>query len=441
MKIGSHPFEQAPHKTLINLSIPVLFSLIAEPLTAVVDTAFVSRLGAVSLASLGVGATLLSSIFWIFNFLGIGSQTAVAQAVGRGDRSEVARVSTLAFLLAMVSGIGLILAGRAFTPFLVSLMGASGELSRQAASYIDIRWLGAPAVLGTMTAFGLLRGRLDMRPPLWIALGVNVLNLGLDAILIFGLGPFPALGIRGAALASTLSQWAGAICAFRIVVRKVGFARRTKLEGVGSLLRVGGDLFVRTGLLNLFLVLATRTATLSGAEAGAAHQVIRQFWIFTALLLDAFAISAQSLVGYFVGSGSLRQARHVAGVAIAWSVGTGILLGLGMWIGESFVVTLVVPVASVAVFLPAWRISALSQPLNAVSFATDGIHWGTGDFGFLRNAVVCITVISLLGLSLIDPSQEGALNGVWIVTAIWVGIRGILGVLRIWPGIGRAPLS
>jgi MATE family multidrug resistance protein len=439
-EIKRHPFEVAPHRTLLTLSIPVLFSLIAEPLTALTDTAFVSRLGATSLASLGVGATLLSGIFWVFNFLGIGVQTAVAQAMGKEAREEAARVSTLGFLVAVVVGIALILLGFTLTHLIVALMGATGELASQASSYMYLRWLGAPAVLGLVTAFGVFRGRMDMRTPLWIALGINALNIGLDLILIFGFGPIPALGIQGAALASTISQWMGAIWAFRLVIRQVGFERGLKLGETARLLRIGGDLFVRTGLLNLFLILATRTATMGGAEAGAAHQAIRQFWVFTALLLDAFAVTCQSLVGYLVGKGSLNQARRAAGVTIVWSLAVGTLIGVGMLVGQRIVLSLLVPASAVAVFLPAWWVSAVSQPFNGVAFATDGIHWGTGDFRFLRNVVLFVSVVSLVGLSQIDSSQPSALTWVWIVTAVWIGTRGLLGVLRIWPGLGKAPL-
>lgn len=79
-----HPFESNPHHTLIILAIPVLFSLIAEPLTGLIDTAFISQLGIEALAALGVGTTLISGLFWIFNFLNIGTQTRVAQYLGAG---------------------------------------------------------------------------------------------------------------------------------------------------------------------------------------------------------------------------------------------------------------------------------------------------------------------------------------------------------------------
>lgn len=441
VETARHPFETAPHRTLFYMSVPVLFSLIAEPLTALVDTAFVSRLGAVPLASLGVGATLLSSVFWVFNFLGIGGQTAVAQALGTGDRQKCSRVNTQLLLVAIAAGFALIFIGIPLTPLVASLMGAEGEVSRLASSYMNIRWLGAPAVLVAVAAFGVLRGSMDMRTPLWIALGINVLNLGLDAVLIFGCGPVPALGVQGAALASTISQWVGAVWACWIVARRFGFVGELKFRETVGLLQIGGDLFVRTGLLNLFLILATRTATLGGSEVGAAHQAIRQSWVFTVLLLDSFAITSQSLVGYFMGSSSWRLAKRVAGVSIVWSVGAGMIIGFLMLVGQDLVLTVLVPLNAAEVFVPAWRVSALVQPLNAVSFATDGIHWGSGDFRFLRNVVVVVSAISFLGLSLIDPSQPTALTWIWIVTALWLGMRGAAGILRIWPGIGRAPLS
>jgi MATE family multidrug resistance protein len=205
-------------------------------------------------------------------------------------------------------------------------------------------------------------------------------------------------------------------------------------------MRIGGDLFVRTGLLTLFLLLATRTATRIGAETGAAHQAIRQVWIFTALFLDAFALTGQSLVGYFLGARSLGQARRVARVVCMWSLGCGFALGMGMWAGRNLVAELLVPAAAVAVFFPAWSIAALFQPLNALSFATDGIHWGTGDFRFLRNAVMVATTDGIGGLFLIALDDPAALTWVWLATGLWIFIRAFFGISRIWPGLGRSPL-
>ena len=208
-----------------------------------------------------------------------------------------------------------------------------------------------------------------------------------------------------------------------------------------KLLVIGGDLFIRTGLLTAFLVLATRAATRMGAESGAAHQAIRQFWTFSALLLDAFAVTGQSLIGYFIGAGNVIQSRRVARFVCWWSVGTGMSLALLMWLGESWIIHLLVPAQAAVVFSGAWYIAALFQPLNALSFATDGIHWGTGDFTYLRNAVIVASVAGAIGLAFVDTEASGALTMVWWITGGWITVRAAFGFVRIWPGIGRSPLQ
>ena len=155
----THPFTRNPNRTLLALSIPVLLSITAEPLTALIDTAFVASLGSVALAALGVGATALSSIFWIFNFLGIGTQTEVAQADGRGETHRAEQLAGLAHGMALGFGVLLILFLYPGAGLLADLLGGSGEVKDLAVSYMQIRVFGAPAVLLMMTTFGALRGR------------------------------------------------------------------------------------------------------------------------------------------------------------------------------------------------------------------------------------------------------------------------------------------
>ena len=186
----------------------------------------------------------------------------------------------------------------------------------------------------------------------------------------------------------------------------------------------------------MFIVISTRFATLLGADAGAAHQVVRQFWMFNALLLDAFGAAAQSLIGFFLGAAQVSQARRVARVACIWGFGAGVLtlcamLAVQDWVAEAFLS----PPARV-IFAGAWLACALAQPVNALAFVTDGIHWGTSDFRFLRNAMLASTGLGLIALVVSDPN----LKGVWVITAIWITVRTAFGLARIWPGFGRAPL-
>jgi MATE family multidrug resistance protein len=436
-----HAFVHRPHRTLLALSFPVLISLIAEPLTGLADTAFIARLGTVPLAGLGIGTAVLSGVFWAFNFLGIGTQTEVAHADGTGAQTRGRDVSWLAMTLGASIGCGLAAIGFLGLEVAVGFMSDDAEIRSAAAVYLKIRLLGGPAILISMAAFGALRGLQDMRTPLAIALAQNALNIALDAVLIFGLGPIPAFGIAGAAWASVVSQWLGALWVVDAIRRRLGTPDRIRWRGARNLLRVGRDLFFRTGSLILFIVLTTRAATLLGADEGAAHHIIRQFWILSALLLDAFGAAAQSLIGFFLGAGQICYARRVAAVACLWGAGTGIALAIVMLALSGSVAAAFLPVEVHAVFNAAWLAYALAQPANALAFVTDGIHWGTSDYRFLRNATVLSTAAGLIALYGIDPAGPDALSVIWMVTAGWIAIRTVFGMARIWPGFGGSPLK
>jgi MATE family multidrug resistance protein len=436
-----HPFIQFPNFTLIAMTFPVLLSLVAEPLTGLVDTAFISQLGSESLAALGVGTVGLSGVFWIFNFLGIGTQTEVSQALGRQASQRAGEIGSLALGLGGLIGILILVSGLPFVPLFSTVMGAEGTVHSQASQYLKYRLFGAPAVLVTIAAFGILRGLQDMRTPLWIAIGINSLNIILDYLLIFGYGPIPALGVVGAALASVISQWLGAFSTVIIIFRKMGVPDGFRIRDIRRLFRIGSELFIRTGLATVFFLLTTRVATRIGPDAGAAHQAIRQVWVFTTLFLDSFAVTAQSLVGYFVGPSLLRQARRVSSFVIFWSVATGLILSLMMLFGQQVVTNLIVTTTAIDIFIPAWIVSAMAQPINALTYATDGIHWGTGDFRFLRNVMLTATLCCALAIFLLDETTSDALTWVWIITCAWVLIRGVFGIVRVWPGFGNSPLK
>ncbi len=438
----SHPFYDKPHRTIITLSIPVTISMVAEPITGMVDTAFVSNLGSAPLAGLGVGATALSTIFWVFSFLSISTQTEVAHALGRRDRTRAVELTSLALFMAAFFSLVVMAVFIPTAGVVSSLLGAEPDVKQEAMIYLRIRLLGAPAIMiATFVGFGALRGIQDMRTPLWIAVTINLLNIVLDRPMIAGLGPIPAMGVGGAALASTISQWIGAIWTFVVVYRKLGFVYHTDRQDALKILRVGSDLFIRAGLLACFLLISTRVANQIGAEAGAAHQAIRTVWMLSGWTMEGFAVTAQSLVGFFMGADTLPTARRVANLSVRWGVGTGIVLSALMLISVDWIIALLVPDDVVPVFRSAWVIVALMQPLLALAFVTDGIHWGTGDYAFMRNAMLTSSFIGAVGLFLIDPSNGHAFTLLWLVTGLWMLLRSGLGMVRVWPGFGTSPLG
>lgn len=437
----NHAFLDKPNRTLVALSIPVLFSLVAEPITGLVDTAYIAQLGAVPLAALGVGTVALSSIFWIFNFLGIGAQTEVAHSLGKQDRHGAIKASSLALALSIFFGTLMFLIGFPISTTVAGLLGAEGDVLLNATQYIQVRLFAAPAVLITFTGFGVLRGMQDMKTPLWIAVGINVLNIILDYPLIFGYGIIPAMGVAGSAYATAIAQWLGVIWTLWAIGQKLGYTRDIHWGEALKLIQIGGDLFIRTGLLVTFFLFSTRVATQIGVDSGASHQAIRQVWFFSTLVMEAFAVTAQSLVGYFIGSDDIQTARRVSTFSTVWSIGTGVVLAIAMLLSTDLVIAVFVPERAVAVFMPAWIIASVSQPISAVAFVTDGIHWGTGDYRYMRNGMIISTIIAGFGLYLINPTADNAFTLVWMAMVLWIFIRAVIGIVRVYPGIGNAPLG
>ena len=436
-----HPFVRHPNRTYLLFSFPVLLSLVAEPLTGLVDTAFVKQLGATSLSALGVGTTVLSLSFWVFNFLAISTQTEIAQSLGRGESEKAARTNTLAMVLAAIIGLAICVLGWWLVPVVNQAAGANDAVLEASIVYVRIRLFGAPAVLLTMVGFGALRGLQKMAAPLYVALGVNAINILMDWWLIFGIGPFPEMGIAGAAVASVIAQWLGAVWTLAIVYRMIGRGGGVEWSDAGRLFRVGGDLFVRTGVLLLFLFWSTRSANLMGAAEGAAYHAIRQVWMFAVFLIEALAATSQTLVSYFIGARHMAMAKRVAKYGLAWGVAMGVVIGWGMWFSENAIASWLVPTVAGAAFSAGWFPAAISQPLNSVAFMTDGILWGARDYTYMRNGMLLASALGILLLVGVEWVELKGLAWVWYVAIVWIAIRSIWGVARIWPGIGKCPFK
>jgi len=415
------------------LAFPALATLAADPLVSLVDTAFVGRLGTVPLAALGVNAALFSMAFVVFNFLAYGTTPRVARAWGRRDPEGVG--SAVAQALTLAVGVGVLATATLLAAAgpLVSLMGATGELRDPALAYLRIRALAGPAVLLIMAGHGIFRGVQDTRTPFRITLLLNLVNLVLDPLLIFGFG----WGLEGAAWATVVAQWAGAGAFLWLIFRPrrdllgSGF-RLPSLRELLPFLRVGGELSLRTFALIGTMTLATAVATRVGTAEVAAHQVAVQLWLLLALVVDAVAVAAQALVGRYRGEGNDAALRVMTDRLLLWGVATGVLLtvlflALAPWLPRLFTDD---PgtVARVAAILPfvIWM-----QPLNALVFVWDGIFMGMEDFGYLAVQMILAAVVAGTALLLVLPLGWG-LMGVWSGIVLLMAVRAVTLAFRYW---------
>ena len=412
--LNPYPNRDPYDREIWALAWPALGALAADPLVSLVDTAFVGQLGATPLGALGVNASIFSFTFWLFAFLAYATTPMIARAMSKGQPDIAGVLINHALSLALLSGfISLILLQLAANP-LIDLMGAQGELAEATLSYYRIRACSAPAVLVIMAGHGIFRGFQDTRTPFYVTLGLNLINLVLDPIFIFVLH----WGLTGAAWATLIAQWLGAVVfiwLFLIKYRKTLNVPLTwpAFSALKPFLKIGSELVIRTMALAGTLLVATGVATRLGTVSIAAHQVALQLWLFLALVIDALAIASQALMAKYIGLGQNVIARHIASRLLWLGLWLGLILMGGFLISRGPLANLfsndlevLSQVGEIFIFV------AVMQPLNALIFVWDGIFMGREDFRFLAISMVIAAAIAVTMLRLVIPFGWG-LTGVW----------------------------
>ena len=408
-------------RDILRLAVPALAGLAADPLVSLIDTAFVGQLGRVPLGALGVNTSIFSMTFVVFNFLAYGTTPRVGRAVGDGDRAEAGRAVVRALTLAVLAGTGALVALQLLAGPILRLMGASAELMGPALNYLRIRALAGPALLLITASHGAFRGYQDTRTPMVVTIGFNVVNASLDPLFIFGFG----WGLAGAAAATAIAQWLGALVFLGLLL---GTRREAlgvplawpSLRSLVPFLKVGRDLLLRTGSLVGTMTLATAVAARVGTAAVAAHQVAHQLWLFLALVVDALAVAAQALVSKHLGAEDPDAARAVSDRLFQWGLAVGLVLGIGF-----FLIRPVLPSfftddpATVAALLDVYLFVALLQPLNGLVFVGDGIYMGAEEFPYLAKAMIGTALAAAAVLGLVVPMG-------WGLTGVWWGIATLM---------------
>lgn len=410
-------------KEILRLALPALGALAADPLVSMVDTVFVGRLGVLPLAALGVNTSIFALSFVVFNFLAYGTTPLVSRAAGRGDLRAAGGYAVQALLLAILVGMLATVTLEILAVPIVTLMGAGPELGPSAVSYLRIRALAGPAVLLITAGHGAFRGYGDTRTPLIVTLGLNIVNVVLDPLFIFGFG----WGLEGAALATLIAQWIGALWFLELLLRRrriaLGIeARWPRLVELIPFLRIGGELALRTVALIGTMTLATAIATRVGTVQVAAHHVGIQVWLLLAMAVDALAVAAQVLVARHRGSGEAGVARRVANRLLMWGLVSGITLAVLFAALSPILPRLFTDEVSVLREIRGiYPFIVAMQPLNALVFVWDGVLLGAEDFRFVAVQMMVSSACAAIVLLLVLPAGWG-LVGVWwgIVTLMVV---------------------
>jgi putative MATE family efflux protein len=409
-------------REILTLALPALGALAAEPLYVLVDTAIVGHLGTTPLAALAIAATVLSTAFTVFNFLTYGTTARVARLHGAGRDGDAAAVGSQALWLAVAIGIALTALIAAVAAPAVRLMGGEGAIADGAVIYLRISALGAPCFMIASASQGFLRGIGDLRTPLVILVVAHAVNVGLELLFVYGLH----WGLKGSAWGTVIAQ-AGMGLAFVAVQWRAGLERPDAAK-IRPLVRVGGEIAVRTSaLLGSFLVASAVLARVNAASLGA-HQIAFQLFVFLALVLDALAIAAQVIVGRALGAGDTTGARASAVRVIGWSVVVSSAFGIVLAALSGVIPGLFTDDPAVRDrAADIWWIFVAMMPANGAVFALDGILIGAGDTRFLMWAMLAAAAVYV-------PIALLALHQGWGITGVWAGLAALIGVRLITAG-------
>ena len=405
-------------RRLLALSASAFVVLAAEPLYVLVDTAVVGHLGQVPLAGLGVAGALMALLTIVGTFVEYGTTSRAARWFGAGRVDDAVGEGVQASYLAVVIGFVVVALGEMFAGQLTSLLaGGTGPTQHAAESWFRIAVVGIPGILLVLAGNGWMRGVQRTRAPVVIVLVANALSAALCPVLVYGFG----LGLEGSAIANIVAQAIGAALFVRTLARSAHGGIRPDRAVMRAQLVVGRDLILRAAAFQVAFLSAAGVAARFGTAQIGAHQIGLQLWEFTALLLDSFAIAAQSLVGAALGGSDAETARSMAWQVSRWGLYAGVgfaaIYGIG-WSVIPQVFTSSQPVLHQAHILWPWFVGML--PAAGVVFALDGVLIGAGDVAFLRT----ITIIA--GVFAFAPINLAALHWHWGIAGVWAGLTAFI---------------
>ena len=337
---GSHQdYTTGPiGRSIILLAIPMVLEMCMESIFAVVDIKWVSYLGPDAMATVGLTESLLTLIYAIAIGLSIGATAMVARRIGEHNPDGAARAAVQAIFLGLLVAIVIALIGAPFASKLLGLMGATPSVVEHGVWFTRIMLAGNVTVVMLFMINALFRGAGDaaiaMRV-LWLA---NALNILLGPCFIFGLGPFPRLGIAGAAVATNIGRGAGALFALSRLLRRGGRFEirrqhfRIELPIMGRLVRLSA-----TGTFQVFIGMASwiglvRTISTFGTNALAGYIVGIRVILFALLPSWGMSNAAATMVGQALGAGKPERAERAV-----WLAGFYNMFFLG-FVGLVFVV-------------------------------------------------------------------------------------------------------
>ena len=415
------------HKRVLGVAIPIVLANATIPILGAVDTGVVGQMGlAVPIGAVGIGAIIISAIYWLFGFLRMGTTGLTAQAIGSNDHSETSALLVRGILIGLGAGLVLIMTQIPLFSAALGIAPASFEVESLAQEYLKIRVYSAPAAIAIFGITGWLIANERTRAVLVLMLLINSINIVLDFVFVLRLG----WGVEGVAYATLIAEWSGLF--FGLWLARKGFkngywrnwsqifdrARLTKMAKVNS------DILIRSVLLEIAFVSFLFLGSSFDDATLAANQVLIQFLNITAYAMDGFAFAAEALVGKALGAKNRLIFRRSAVMTSQWGFGSVVVMALAFYVFGNTIINVMTTAEDVRAvsyeYLP-WMV--LAPLVGAAAWMLDGIFIGATRTADMRNMMFISFCVYLIALALLLPKYGN--HGLWASLIIFSIARGL----------------
>jgi putative MATE family efflux protein len=406
--------------TLLRLSVPAIIAFTFHTTFNFVDRLFVSRLGAIELGALGMAFTVQSILITIGSGTGIGASSLIARFIGAGKKDKANNTAEHTLLIILGLSLFFTILGPFLTRPLFVLLGASEQMLPYILSYINIVLYGSFFQFFAMIGNGILRGEGNTVTPMQVMILGTLVNIVLDPLLIFGIGPFPALGVQGAAIATVIGR---AVSCILLTVSLFGKKNIVVLNMKafryqGSIVRgifaVGGPTIVgqlsnSLGLSLLFILLRPY-----GDMAKSAFTLGFTYQQVAILPIIGIAQGSLTMTGQNFGAKEFQRVRAVIQKSLLFCMVLMSVFALVMIVGRGSLVRVFSDVAEVIrIGRSMLLIFALGFPFIAARFILSSFFQGLGK-GFAA-FVINFSYIILFAMPLaLLLSRVIGIEGIWI---------------------------
>jgi putative MATE family efflux protein len=325
------------NRAILLLAVPMVLEMVLESLFAVVDVFWVGRLGANAVATVGLTESMLSLVFAVAMGLSLSTTAMIARRIGEKDPEGAAVAGVQAIALGLLVSLAIGIPCGIWAPNLLRLMGASPDIVATGSGYTRICLGGSFAVLLLFLNNAIFRGAGDAAIAMRLLWVSNIINLILDPCLIFGWGPFPRLGVTGAALATLTGRSIGVLYQFYRLMRGTERLRilksqiRLRLDVLLRLIRVSFTGILQFAIAHTSWIGLVRIVSIFGAAALAGYTIAIRIVIFVILPSWGLSNAAATLVGQNLGAGHPERAEKAV-----WRTGLYNVMFLGL-VGVCFI--------------------------------------------------------------------------------------------------------